>query len=117
MSLQQLRNQLKKIAAKGGVTLRSHLPQGRERRYAPIWEAIKADALSKEPKGVMVNCSERLFPRIKKAVIKEKDVDAAFKDEGYRRLEFEFFVADPVLGTGIRFRLIDYRPLSMICNL
>lgn len=40
------------------------------RRYQPIWDAIKARG------SVRVGCTEDAMPRIKKAVIKEKNIDS-----------------------------------------
>lgn len=65
------------------------------RTYEPVWQTIK------EKKSVKVACANDMRARIKKAVIKEKNMDTEFKDKttGIYRLKV-------VMGNGfVLFRL------------
>jgi hypothetical protein len=72
------------------------------REYKPVWDRIKTEG------KCVISCAPDNRAKVKKGVIKEKDMDEEFKILGFTRLE--------VIENeqGLIFKLHDHRPLSVL---
>lgn len=81
------------------------VPKKSVREYQPVWEKIKAES------QCVISCAPDSRAKVKKGVIKEKDMDEEFKLLGFTRLEVT------EIPQGLLFILKDYRPISVVAAL
>lgn len=84
-----------------------------DRSYYPLWTRIirdleRAKTLGEEYKGTKINCPPENIAKLKKAIIKEKDVDETWRLKRYYKLQIKAVT----LGNdevALEFKLIRYR--------